>query len=169
MVAGIFERNTWIFGYGLDYRVLKTIQTQPHYGGTDVSGREGQRGDFLERTEAVTKFTVLVEIKRPDTPLLGRVKSRAGAWKLESELIGGVSQLQMNCRKWETEGSRAEANQGRLTQQAIFTVQPKGILVIGRLDELADTDGRNTFELFRRNITNPEILTLDELYKGQRS
>ena len=160
-----FDRNTWIFGYGLDYRVLKAIQAQPHYGGTDLGGRGGQRGDFLRHTEAVTKFTVLVEIKRPDTRLLGKVRYRAGAWKLEDELTGGVSQLQMNCRKWEIEGSRAEANQDRLTQNAIFTVQPKGILVIGRLNELVDNDRRNTFELFRRNIANPEILTFDELYE----
>ena len=55
-----------------------------------------------------------------------------------------------------------------LTQEAVFTVQPKGILVIGHTNQLDTTDCRNSFELFRRNLTNPEILTFDELYKRAR-
>src|ERR1700679_3398867 len=42
-----FEDNTWIFGYGLRYQFLTTVVAQPSYGGTTVTGRGGQRGDFL--------------------------------------------------------------------------------------------------------------------------
>lgn len=60
-----FEENTWIFGYGLRYQILRVIQPQPNYGGVAVDGRGGQRGDFLTATEAETRFTCLVEIKKP--------------------------------------------------------------------------------------------------------
>ena len=66
-----FEANSWIFGYGLSYRFLSTLQTQPNYGGTTVSGSGGQRGDFLLASEAERRFTVLVEIKKPTSTLVG--------------------------------------------------------------------------------------------------
>lgn len=160
-----FERNKWIFGYGLNYQILKPTQTQPHYGGTRVSGRGTQKGDFLQRTEAETKFTVLVEIKRPNTLVLGHQQYRNGAHELGSQLTGGVTQLQANCRTWEIEGSQSEDNREALLKQKIFTVQPKGILVIGHTNQLDKISKRNTFELFRRNIINPEIITYDELFE----
>lgn len=160
-----FEKNTWIFGYGLSYKILKTVQTQPQYGGIEVTGKGMQKGDFLQRTEAEIKFTVLVEIKRPTTELLGNKTYRNGAWELDEELTGGVSQLQANCSKWEKEGSQTEENMEALLQGKIFTVQPKGILVIGHIKELNQAGKRTTFELFRRNLVNPEIITFDELYE----
>lgn len=160
-----FEKNTWIFGYGLNYQILKSIQAQPRYGGLTVTGRGVQKGDYLQRTEATVKFTVLVEIKRPGTHLLGSEQYRNGAWELGGELAGGVSQMHANCSTWEKEGSRSEENQEALTRQGIFTVQPKGILVIGHTNQLTDLHKRSTFEMFRRNTLNPEILTFDELYE----
>lgn len=160
-----FERNTWIFGYGLNYKILKTVQSQPRYGGSALDGRGMQKGDFLQRTEAETKFTVLVEIKRPDTQLLGNDVYRNGACELGKELTGGVSQMQANCNKWEKEGSQTENNKEALLKEKIFTVQPKGILVIGQTRQLDKISKRNTFELFRRNVVNPEIITFDELYE----
>jgi Domain of unknown function (DUF4263) len=65
-----FERNTWIFGYGLNYQFLSTITPQPEYGGRLLTGKGGQRGDFLTATEADRRSTVLVEIKRPDSLLV---------------------------------------------------------------------------------------------------
>ncbi len=163
-----FELNTWIFGYGLNYRVLKQIAPQPSYGGTDVRGRGSQRGDYLHRTEAEKKFTVLLEIKRPDTPLLGNSEYRSGAWRVGEDLVGGVSQLQVNCRQWESSGSRTEENRELLVGEGVFTVQPKGILVVGGLSQLDSLAKRNTFELFRRNTVNPEVLTFDELLERAR-
>lgn len=46
-----FERNKWIFGYGLNYQILKPEQPQPHYGGTRMEGKGGQKGDYLTSTD----------------------------------------------------------------------------------------------------------------------
>jgi len=158
-----FERNTWIFGYGLNYKILKPITPQAHVGGTDIKGRGARIPDFLQMTEATVKFTVLVEIKRPDARLFERTAYRAGVEMLGKDLVGGTSQLQADCRQWEMQGSRTEENRERIPQNT-HTIQPKGILVIGHLDQLDGLSKRTTFELYRRNITNPEIITFDELY-----
>ena len=160
-----FEANLWIFGYGLDYRILRSVQSQPNYGGAGVDGRGAQRGDYLLNTLAVQRFTVLVEIKRPDVPLLGKNEYRNGAWELGQDLTGGVSQLQVNCRQWEIDGSRTEQNMEALRRGSISTIRPKGILVIGHTAQLGSISKRSTFELFRRNLVNPEVLTFDELYE----
>jgi Domain of unknown function (DUF4263) len=158
-----FETNLWIFGYGLEYRILQSVQSQPNYGGAGVSGQGSQRGDYLLKTQAITRFTVLVEIKRPEAPLFGKRKYRNGAWQLGEDLTGGVSQLQINSRQWEMEGSRAEQNADTIREHRVSTIRPKCILVVGHTVQLDSTSKTNTFELFRRNTISPEILTFDEL------
>ena len=75
-----------------------------------------------------------------------------------------MSQLQSNCRTWVVEGSRQDENREVLRQAGIETCEPKGILVIGNTEQLdGDINRRMTFELFRRNLHNPEVITYDEL------
>jgi len=161
-----FDDNTWIFGYGLRYQILRVVQTQPNYGGKNVTGRGGQHGDFLMATEAETKFTCLVEIKKPTTPLLQNSQYRNGAWGSSSELSGAISQIQINCAKWEISGSREDDN--RDLMGGIYTVAPRGIVVIGNTNQLSSRDKLNSFERYRNAIHNPEIITFDELYQRAR-
>jgi hypothetical protein len=162
-----FRENTWIFGHGLSYRFLSEVQGQAHYGGTDVTGRGGQRGDFLMASQAVVKFTVLVDIKKPQTPLLNERPYRNRAYAVTSELSGGVAQLQSNCRTWAEEGSKREENRD-LEEAGIYSYEPKGILIIGSTTQLDHRDKRSSFELYRRHLTNPEILTFDEILERAR-
>jgi hypothetical protein len=163
-----FEQNTWIFGYGLSYRFLTTIETQPHFGGTNVTGRGAQRGDFLAVTEAEKRFTVLVEIKKPSATLVADEPYRNQAHLIGAHLAGGVAQLQVNCRTWEISGSREEQTAERLRGSDAHTLGPKGILVIGHTRQLDSIGKRGTFELFRRNMHNPEIITFDELLERSK-
>jgi hypothetical protein len=158
-----FEQNTWIFGYGLNYQFLSTITPQPEYGGRLVTGKGGQRGDFLTTTEADRRFTVLVEIKRPDSLLVENKLYRNKVHILGEDLTGGVAQLQSNCRTWELQDSRDDDNRELLEHSACYTIQPKGILIIGHTAQLNTNPKRTTFELFRRNMQNPETITFDEL------
>jgi hypothetical protein len=160
-----FEKNKWIFGYGLDYQILKQEQAQPHYGGTCVDGSGGERGDYLTSTIGDCSFTVLVEIKTPMASLLhGTKEIRNGAWSLSKELTDALSQLQANLDTWNKEGSMQVDNRDRLENKDIYTVQPKGILVIGSLKQLDTRDKRETFQRFRKSIHGVDILTFDELY-----
>ena len=52
----------------------------------------------------------------------------------------------------------------------LYFYQPKSFLVVGSLAEFEGEHGINedkysSFELFRKNINNPEIITFDELYE----
>lgn len=163
-----FSANKWIFGYGLNYQILRTVQEQPQYAGANVTRSGGQRGDFLQSTVAEVQFTVLVEIKRPSTALLYS-EYRNGAWNITDELSGGIAQVQANAMRWELEGSRTDANRDRVEgEHSAFTVRPKCIVVIGNTAQLDTRDKRNSFELFRRGIHNLELLTFDELLARAR-
>ncbi len=162
-----FEKHQWIFGYGLKYQILRQIVGQPHYGGQNVYGTGDQRGDFLTATEGDLRFSVLVEIKRPQTPLLS-VRYRNGAYLLTKDALGGVMQLQANCHTWEVYGSEEPHTSETLQRAGVHTIAPRGILVIGRASELDDHDKRQSFERFRASLSNIDILTFDELLSRAR-
>jgi hypothetical protein len=164
-----FRTNKWIFGHGLDYQFLSEVEGQPFYGGKDVGGTGGQHGDYLMATGGDVRFTVLVEIKTPSAELLAQHRYRNRVWELGKDLTGGASQMQSSCRTWSIEGSREEHTSGMLRAGGIVNYEPKGILVVGRLGDLVgDLDKIGTFELFRRNLVNPTILTFDELLRRAR-
>jgi hypothetical protein len=165
-----FSNNDWIFGYGLNYKFLTIDSNQPNYGGEKFTGKGKQKGDYLTHSESNNiKFTVLVEIKKPTSLLLAKslktkehLKYRNGAWLLGSELLGGVSQVQVNCKSWQK--SAEDIVNKELIENKIYTVRPKGILVIGNTSEFEnDIEKITSFELFRQSINNVEIVTFDEL------
>ena len=162
-----FTENTWIFGYGLSYHFLRNFEDEPNLGGQDITGQGEQRGDFMMATAAETSFTVIVEIKRPDTPLVLEEQYRNGAHKLGPDLVGGIVQVQQQCFQWQEQASLPQ-NREILDEQDIFTHEPKGILVIGNTNTLTDLNRRRTFESFRRRTTKPEIITFDELLERAR-
>lgn len=161
-----FEQNKWIFGYGLNYEILRQQQSQPNYGGTRIDGTGGQRGDNLMSTTGDLNFTVLVEIKTPATPLLqGTGEIRNGAWSLSKNLTDALSQIQANIQTWEKHGSEQPDNKDELEKMSVFTVKPKGIIVIGSLSQLDDRHKRETFQRFRKSIHGIDIITFDELFE----
>ncbi|MDD3487887.1 MAG: DUF4263 domain-containing protein [Candidatus Pacebacteria bacterium] len=164
-----FEGNKWIFGYGLNYEILRQQQSQPVYGGVKIDGRGGQRGDNLMSTTGNLNFTVLVEIKTPATPLLqGTQEIRNGAWSLSKNLTDALSQIQANIQTWEKQGAEQPENRDKLEELSVFTVKPKGIIVIGSLTQLMDRNRRETFQRFRRSIHGIDIITYDELFGRAR-
>lgn len=165
-----FSKNEWIFGYGLKYQFLNQVTDQPSYGGGNFTGKGNQKGDYLLSTQANIKFTVLVEIKTPATPLIAMTKNgpkryRNGAYLLSSDLSGGVSQLQINCKTWLRSAFEPQ-NSDRLVDDNIYTISPKGILIVGNTKEFGkDREKIETFEAYRNSISNPTIVTFDELYE----
>jgi hypothetical protein len=162
-----FHNNKWIFGYGLNYVILD-VNGHAYVGGKDVEGHGGQNPDFLGITQGNVKFSVIVEIKTPNTDLLrGDQEIRSGAWSLSKELTDAVAQLQANTDEWNVGGSRTRQNQAKLKD--VQTITPKGILVIGSLQQIQDTQSKIfTFERFRRSLSNIEIITFDELLERAR-
>lgn len=161
-----FQKNTWIFGYGLDYRFLTILQREASVSSSDLDGKNTVESDFLLGS---TDFTVLVELKRPDTPLFESSQNRSRSWKLSKQLVDAVSQILAQKASWEIEATKACYNsEGDLLNQK--TCDPKCILIIGNKNQFSGNQREQdikfrTFELFRRDSRNIEILTYDELYE----
>lgn len=161
-----FEENTWIFGYGLDYRFLSILQREAAVSNSDLAGKDTTNSDFLLGT---TDFTVLVEMKRPDTKLFGTARNRSQSWKLSKDLVEAVSQILVQKATWQIKSAQACYNAaGELISQK--TSDPKCILIAGSREQFDDNQRDQdikfrTFELFRRDSRNIEILTYDELYE----
>lgn len=152
--------NDWIFGYGLSYIMLSVTTEQIYVGGKDVHGANGRFGDFFAASNGDARFTVLIEIKRPDTPLLEK-QDRNRSYPVSKDLSMAVAQIHGYCDEWTRNSS--EEKYEYESSNHLTTAQPKGIIVIGSTSELDNKDKKRSFELFRRNLHNPEIITYDEL------
>lgn len=161
-----FKNNSWIFGYGLDYRFLSILQREASVSSVDLDGKNEVKLDYLL---ADSNFTVLVELKRPDTPLFEKDKNRSESWRLSKDLTYAVSQILAQKAEWEIKSQTPQFDEyGERIEQETF--DPKTILIIGNKEQFLglskeDLIKRKTFELFRRNSKNIEILTYDEVYE----
>jgi Domain of unknown function (DUF4263) len=125
------------------------------------------------KSKGVISSLCFVEIKTDKTPLLDSKFYRTGCWPPSSELAGAVSQIQGTvAAAMDTIRGKLAINDtdGYPTGEEVFNYAPKAYLVIGNLGSLMGNNGVNqeqfrSFELFRQNTLNPEIITFDELYE----
>lgn len=172
-----FEKNTWIFGYGLDYIFNSQLDDkkleQVVSGSSVFSG--GKRVDALLKSQGIINSLCFGEIKTHKTPLLKENKKayRTESWSISEELAGGVAQIQKTVQKSiESIKTKTQVKnkKGELTGEELFLYHPKSFLIIGSHREFEGEYGTNeekysSFELFRKNLYNPEIITFDELYE----
>jgi hypothetical protein len=173
-----FEQNKWIFGYGLAYIFTTSLDGDSLQGTIRGSSifHTGKRPDGILKTRAAISSLCLVEIKKSVTPLLKREAYRSGTWSPSAELSGAVAQSQENVRVAIDEMNhhyRFTDENGDPTGEEIMAVQPRSFLIIGKLTEFQSKNGVNvaryrSFEDYRRNLRQPEILTFDELYERAR-
>lgn len=170
-----FEANTWIFGYGLSYifqTELDDKKIEQVVSGHDFNN-SGKRVDGLLKTAGIIKSLCFVELKTHKTDLLDNKPYRGSCWNVSKELSGAIAQIQntvsLSMNKFYDK-IQLKDNHGDLTGEEVFNFQPKSFLIIGKLDEFQNEHGVNSdkyrsFELFRKNIFTPEIITFDELYE----
>jgi hypothetical protein len=167
-----FENNSWIFGHGLNYVFLNKVATKLEVNSTGAAfDRSGKRVDGLMLTNAEVSQYVLLEIKKSTTDLLRADSYRSGCWGISEELSNAVTQIQKTVFEFTRNRFRdhLKDERGSDTGQTVYSVEPRSYLIIGNLSQLqANDDQIACFELFRRNIKAPEILTFDELYQRAR-
>ncbi len=169
-----FEANKWIFGYGLNYVFLsgldgkKLEQIVAGYSLKDA----GKRADAVLKTRGLISALCFVEIKHHRTALLKNTPYRPRVWQPSDELSGGVSQAQVTVHAAVKElGERlpVKDKDGAPTGEILYGIKPRSFVVVGNLKEFETEHGTNeakyrSFELYRRNVNEPEIITFDELY-----
>lgn len=163
-----FERNPWIFGHGLNYVFLDRVGRKFEAATTGSTfDRAGKRVDGLLLTRAAVSQYVLVEIKRDSTTLLYGEPYRSGCWRISDEVAGSVAQIQKTVFEFTRDHFRDDLKDesGAHTGNIVYAVQPRSFLVVGTLEQLRGNDDKVVcFELFRKNIRAPEVITFDELF-----
>lgn len=173
-----FEKNPWVFGYGLGYMFLSGLddrKLEQVVQGHSVDSH-GKRVDALMKTRGIISNLCFVEIKTHTTALLEAKPYRSGCWAPSKELAGAIAQVQGTVAS-AVENLSGKINpsdkEGNPTGEEIYNYQPKSYLVIGSMSEFVSENGVNkdklrSFELLRKNTSSPEIITFDELYERAR-
>lgn len=137
---------------------MVVMQERAYVGGKSVMNKGGHMVDFLMEN-AVTQSVGLIEIKTPSTELLGS-EYRTGVYNVHSELSGAVQQILV----YRASLLKEQATLLKGTGKRAF--HPRCIVVIGHAGrELKDEAKRESFELYRAQLADVEIVTYDELFK----
>lgn len=172
-----FEKNSWILGYGLDYVFnseldLKKLE-QITSGSNFNSG--GKRTDGLLKSLGAINSLCFCELKLADDELLKPIKNayRGESWQISDSLAGAIAQVQRTVhRAIQDLSTKIEMTdkEDYLTGETLYLYNPKAFILIGNLKEF-ESDGKinekkfSSFEMFRKNLRNIEIITYDELYQ----
>lgn len=173
-----FEKNPWIFGYGLQYVYGSTLDQkkleQVVRGHTAI--QPGKRVDALLKSKAIASTLCFVEIKHHKTELLSKQPYRQGCYSPSTDLTGAVAQIQATVSfASETLFGRHSivGDDGFPTGETVFNFAPRSFVIAGSLAEFAGEAGVSEdrlrgFELYRSNLQQPEVFTFDELLERAR-
>ncbi|MET9216299.1 MULTISPECIES: Shedu immune nuclease family protein [unclassified Nocardia] len=170
-----FEQNSWILGTSLATQLLtswsddRLEQVVAGYSIAEV----GKRTDALMRTAGRVRSMVFVEFKTHKTELLREREYRSGVWMPSSELSGAVAQVQstvhLATKTIHDQLQSKDAEGFYVPDDWTYMLRPRSYVVVGQLGQfLAPSGGHHeqkirSFELYRRDLTSPEVVTFDEL------
>lgn len=168
-----FEENQWIFGGALFFTSAGAVdggKLERVVAGASVAG-PGKRTDGLLRTRGRIGALCFVEIKGHTTPLLKHKPYRPGVWAPSEEVVGAISQAQRTIQLAERtieKSLRPTDSEGNPVGDDAYLIRPRSVIVCGDLEQFVTPHGVNedkysSFELFRRHLQGPEIVTYDEL------
>ena len=155
----VFNENPYVLSQIFSVPVI-FIKDKAYVGGMNVDKQDAKFVDYLYTTES-SNDALLVEIKTPCTKLIGS-KYRKGVFAPSSELAGSIVQV-LDYRR-ELARNIKSITDG--TAHEIDVFNPRCIVIAGNYsEEMKDDLRRKSFELYRTNSRDVEIVTYDELFK----
>ncbi len=151
-----FSDNPFILSSAFSYPIIK-FDEQVCVGGRMFSGAGYKIADFLF-TNNSTDNSAIIEIKKPSTDLLNNTPYRGSVYSPCKELSGSINQLLDQKYKFQQEITQFKANERRYD---IESYSINCLLIIGKTPQ--EPDQKKSFELFRGNSKDIEIITFDEL------
>jgi len=149
-----FEENSWIFSNILSAPVA-LLQSKAYVGGKTFENKEGKIADFLYRN-SLSESVCIVEIKTPCKTLMSAAAYRKpDVFAASKELSGGLTQVL-------DQKDNLQKDFYSISKGEFEAFSPRGLLVVGRLSDLNKKQIKS-FELFRNNLRDVEIITYDEL------
>ena len=156
-----FNENPFILNMAFGYPVIK-VRDQASVGGRKLSGDGEKITDFLVKN-SLTNNTAIFEIKTPQTPILNKTPFRDGVYTPTTDLSGSINQALDQKYQFQKQIAQIKDN-SRLYDIESYAVHC--CLVIGKTPD--GDDRKKSFELFRRNSKDVEIVTFDELLEKLR-
>jgi hypothetical protein len=152
----LFNENPFILNMAFGVPVIK-VQGQAFVGGRRFSGSGDKIADYLVKN-SITNNAAIIEIKRPATKLISSKEYRSGVFGPTIEITGAINQIldQIFMFQREINSLKAASRQYDLESYSVI-----GILIAGI--SLTTPDEQKSFELFRGNSKNINIITFDEL------
>ena len=149
--------NPYLVSYALPFPIV-FYKDKALIGGKTINNDGGKIVDFLYHSYH-TNNSVLVELKTPCTELVDKKNPyRTGAYSPSQDLSGSVSQtltyknvFMQNFIPYKPEDAAYEA------------FDPRILLIIGKCESL-DKNMKRSFDMYRYNLKNIEIITYDELF-----
>ncbi|ABA06368.1 hypothetical protein Nwi_3121 [Nitrobacter winogradskyi Nb-255] len=151
-----FNENPFILNMAFGYPVIK-VRDQASVGGRKLSGNGEKITDFLVKN-SLTNNTAIFEIKTPQTAILNKTPFRDGVFTPSADLSGSINQALDQKYQFQKQIAQIKDNT-RLYDIESYAVHC--CLVIGKTPD--GDDQNKSFELFRRNSKDVEIVTFDEL------
>lgn len=151
----LFDANPFILSMVFGYPAVLVASGSP-VGGIRFGGNGQKIADFIYKNDR-TQNAAIVEIKRPDTDLVGSLY-RGEVWPPHSKLTGSITQVIDQRAKFIKTLPLLKDNSDyyEIESHAIDCV-----VIAGRTPE--DRDQRASFELFRNQLKDVRIVTFDEL------
>jgi Domain of unknown function (DUF4263) len=171
----MFEANPWMLGVSLGGQLL--LSWDPSKLEKAVTGRSihgvGKRTDALMKTAGRVSSMVFAEVKTHRTDLLNGKAYRPGCWSASEELSGAIAQAQGTVHRAVTEIGEmlrsTDADGFDTTSEMTYLIRPRSFVIIGSTAQLTNEVGGHhreriaSFELMRRQLQEPEIVTFDEV------
>ncbi|MFT6031403.1 MAG: hypothetical protein ACI8O8_003155 [Oleiphilaceae bacterium] len=151
----LFNENPFILSMIFGCPIIK-VQDQASVGGRKISGSGDKITDFLVKN-SMTNNTAIIEIKTPQELLIGK-EYRDGVYSPSVALSGSLNQALD--QKYKLQKNIASIKE----ESRIYDVETYAIhcaLIIGQMP--GDLGKQKSFEIFRRNSKDLEMITFDEL------
>lgn len=130
-----------------------------YVGGKSLENQGGKVADFIYQ-KTLTGNVVLIEIKTPQTTLVGH-KYRNGVYSIDQSLTGTINQVLFYKDEFLKNFFSLWARDGRTDS----VVNPKCVVIAGSLqNDLSNAEKMASFEAFRRELRDVELITFDELF-----
>jgi hypothetical protein len=151
-----FEANKFILTMAFGYPIIEILE-QASVGGGQLTGGGSKFADFISKNSQ-TNNAAIFEIKTPKTPLLNKTVFRGKVFSATTDFSGSI--IQILDQKYQLGKSLPylKSNDRNLDLEA-YAVHC--CLIIGTTP--SGLDEQKSFELFRRNSREVEIITFDEL------
>lgn len=152
------QSRSYVISQIFAYPVV-VIGSKAYVGGKQITRRGGKEVDFLIATQS-TNALILVEIKTPQTKLLGP-EYRESVFPISHDLSSAIAQV---LRYRQSLMRRFDSVTAELSLRLTLG-DPRCVVIAGDSAELATQASKENFELQRERIQGVTIVTYDELFR----